>query len=39
MKVRLDIDESITDDEAVIRCRHLTDDIVELQRRITDSSP
>ena len=39
MKVRLEIDESITDDEVVIRCAQLSDEIVELQRRISDGSP
>ena len=39
MKVRLEIDESITDDEVVIRCAQLSDELVELQRRISDSSP
>lgn len=39
MKVRLEIDDSILEDEVVIRCKQLSDEIIELQRRINESSP
>lgn len=35
MKVRIEVDEEITEDEVVLRCRNLTDEIVRMQKLIT----
>lgn len=37
MKIRMEIDDSIAEDEVVIRCRELSDDIVSLQRQIQEA--
>jgi len=36
MKLRIETDEAFSDEEIVIRCRELTDDILELQRRLNN---
>lgn len=37
MKIRIEIDDSLTDEEIVIRCRNLNEDIVSIQKSITDA--
>lgn len=37
MKIRMEIEENLTDDEIVIRCKSLTDDIVSLQKQIAEA--
>ena len=37
MKIRMEIDESIAEDEVIIRCRELNDEIVSLQRQISEA--
>ena len=36
MKIRIEIDEGLEEEEVVIRCRELSDEIVGLQRQISD---
>ncbi len=36
MKIRIEIDESIAEDEVVIRCRGLTEEIMEVQKAVSD---
>ena len=37
MKIRMEIDECIVDDEIIIRCKSLNDEIVTLQRQISEA--
>lgn len=37
MKIKIEIDERIEEDEIVIRCRSLDEDVVAIQRRIQDA--
>lgn len=37
MKIRIEIDDSLTDEEIVIRCRDLNDEIVHIQRNISEA--
>ncbi len=37
MKVRMDMDENLPEDEIVIHCREINDEIVMLQRQIADA--
>ena len=36
MKIRIEIEEGIEEEEVVIRCRELSDEVVTLQRQIGD---
>lgn len=36
MKIRVELDDSITEEEVIIRCRELTPEIAELQKAISD---
>lgn len=36
MKIRMEIDESIAEDEVFIRCKELSEDIVSLQRQLSE---
>lgn len=38
MKIRMEIDDGIAEDEIVIRCKELTDEIVSLQRQISEAA-
>lgn len=37
MKIRMEIDDCITDDEIIIRCKELNDEILSLQRHISEA--
>ncbi len=37
MRIKIEIDESLQEEEIVIRCKSLSDDVVSIQRRITDA--
>jgi DNA-binding LytR/AlgR family response regulator len=37
MKIRLEMEDNLTEDEIVIHCRELTDEIVALQRQIAEA--
>ena len=37
MKIRMEIDENITEDELVIRCGSLSDDVIILQKQIIEA--
>ena len=37
MKILMEIDESIAEDEVIIRCRELNDEMVSLQRQISEA--
>lgn len=36
MKIRIEIDESVTEDEVVIRCRGLTKQVASIQKAVSD---
>lgn len=36
MKIRLEMDESVSEEEIIIRCKELTDEVVTLQKRIAE---
>ena len=36
MKIRVDIDENLTDDEVLIRCRSLTEQVLRVQQAVND---
>lgn len=36
MKIRVDIDENLTDDEVLIRCRSLTEQVLQVQQAVND---
>lgn len=37
MKIKIEIDEEIPEEEIVIRCRSLSEDVISIQKRITDA--
>lgn len=37
MKIKIEIDEAIADEEIVIRCKSLSEDVISIQKRITDA--
>lgn len=37
MKIKIEIDEDLREEEIVIRCKSLDDDVISIQRRITDA--
>lgn len=37
MKIKIEIDENLTEDEIVIRCRSLNEDIFSIQKKMTDA--
>lgn len=37
MKIKIEIDESIPEEEIVIRCKRLSEDIIFIQKRISDA--
>lgn len=37
MKIRIEIDESVTEDEVLIRCRSLTEQVTAVQRAVSDA--
>ena len=37
MKIKIEIDESIAEEEIVIRCKSLNEDVISIQKRITDA--
>ncbi len=37
MKIRIDIDESISEEEVIIRCRTLSDEVAQLQRMLAQT--
>lgn len=39
MKVKIEIDPALSEDEVIIRCRRMEDHIVKLQQRIAEAEP
>lgn len=37
MKIKIEIDEALAEEEIVIRCRALDEDVISIQKRITDA--
>lgn len=37
MKIKMEIDENLQDEEIIVRCRELSDDVVAMQRRIAEA--
>ena len=37
MKIKIEIDEDLQEEEIVIRCKSLDDDVISIQKRITDA--
>lgn len=37
MKIKIEIDEDLREEEIVIRCKALNDDVISIQKRITDA--
>ncbi len=37
MKIKIEIDEGLAEEEIVIRCKSLNEDVISIQRRITDA--
>lgn len=37
MKIKIEIDEALAEEEIVIRCRSLDEDVISIQKRITDA--
>ena len=37
MKIKMEVDDNFEDDEIIIRCRSLTEDILLLQKKIADT--
>lgn len=37
MKIRIEIDESVTEDEVLIRCRSLTEQVAAIQKAVSDA--
>ena len=37
MKIKIEIDEALAEEEIVIRCRSLNEDVISIQKRITDA--
>ena len=36
MKIKIEIDESLQEDEVLIRCRGLTDEVTQIQKSVSD---
>ena len=36
MKIRIEMDESVTEDEVIIRCRGLTEQVASIQKAVSD---
>ena len=39
MKINIDVDDSLEQDSITIHCREITDEILQLQKRLLESSP
>ena len=37
MKIKMEIDENLQEEEIIVRCRALSDDVVAMQRRIAEA--
>ena len=37
MKIKIEIDDGLTEEEIVIRCKSLNEDVISIQKRITDA--
>ena len=37
MKIKIEIDEGLTEEEIIIRCKSLNEDVISIQKRITDA--
>lgn len=37
MKIKIEIDDGLAEEEIVIRCKSLNDDVISIQKRITDA--
>lgn len=37
MKIKIEIDDGLQEEEIVIRCKSLSDDVISIQKRITDA--
>lgn len=37
MKIKIEIDDGLSEEEIVIRCKSLSDDVISIQKRITDA--
>ena len=37
MRIKIEIEENLTEDEIIIRCNHLNDNIIAIQRNIADA--
>ena len=37
MKIRIEIDETLAEEEIIIRCKSLNEDVISIQKRITDA--
>lgn len=37
MKIKMEIDENLQEEEIIVRCRELSDDVVAMQRRIAEA--
>ena len=37
MKIKIEIDEALVEEEIVIRCKSLNEDVISIQKRITDA--
>ena len=37
MKIKIEIDEALAEEEIVIRCKSLNEDVISIQKRITDA--
>ena len=36
MKIKIEIDEGLQEDEVLIRCRGLTDEVAQIQKSVSD---
>ena len=37
MKIKIEIDDALAEEEIVIRCKSLSEDVISIQKRITDA--
>ena len=37
MKIKIEIDDGLAEEEIVIRCKSLNEDVISIQKRITDA--
>ena len=37
MKIKIEIDDGLAEEEIVIRCKSLSEDVISIQKRITDA--